>query len=301
MPSEASTPLLALRGVTKRFAASAAPAVRDLDLSVARGEFIAILGPSGCGKTTLLRLVGGFIRQDEGSIEIEGRDVTALGPARRPVNTVFQGYGLFPHMTVRQNIGYGLHLRGQRGDAPSSAISKAVDLVRLSGLEGRLPASLSGGQQQRVALARALVMRPSLLLLDESLAALDLQLRMQMQDELRRIHRETGGTFILVTHDQGEAFALANRVAVMNQGRIEQFDAPDVLYRQPATRFVASFVGDANLWDTERRGGTVRLGPIRIESAGADGPVTVLLRPEDVSLNASDEGATPARMPRRCS
>src|SRR5262245_33076457 len=212
------SPLLRLSGLSKTFGPVAA--VEKLDLDVAAGDFCAILGPSGCGKSTLLRMIAGFIEPSTGSIAIDGRDVTRLGPEKRPTNMVFQSYGLFPHLTVAENIGFGLTLQKLPRDEIARRVSEALRLVRLDQFGDRTIDRLSGGQQQRVALARALIMRPKVLLLDEPLAALDLKLRHQMQEELRRIHNEIGGTFIFVTHDQGEAFALANLVAVMNQGRV---------------------------------------------------------------------------------
>jgi heme ABC exporter ATP-binding subunit CcmA len=274
-------PLLRLAGLTKRW--GAAVAVAPLDLDLAAGDFCAILGPSGCGKTTLLRMIAGFVTPTAGRIEIAGADVTRLGPERRPTNMVFQSYGLFPHLSVAENVGFGLSLaRRPRGEI-AARVAAALALVRLDGFGERPVDRLSGGQQQRVALARALVMRPKILLLDEPLAALDLKLRQQMQEELRRIHRETGGTFLFVTHDQGEAFGLANRVAVMNRGRIEQIGSPEEVYRSPATLFVADFVGEATILGGERRGGTVRLaaGPA-FADPGPDGPVRLVIRPERI-------------------
>ena len=220
-----AVPLVRLLGVSKRY--GSVPAVKELDLEIQRGDFLAILGPSGCGKTTLLRMIGGFVAPTSGRIEIEGQDVTAISPERRPTNTVFQGYGLFPHMTVRQNIAYGLKTAKRPKDEIERRVDEAIALVRLQDFVDRAIDQLSGGQQQRVALARALIMRPRVLLLDEPLAALDLKLRQAMQDELRRIHSEIGGTFVFVTHDQGEALGLANRIAVMDQGAIVQQGTPE--------------------------------------------------------------------------
>jgi spermidine/putrescine transport system ATP-binding protein len=272
-----------LTGLAKRFGAH--EAIRPLDLAVRAGEFLAVLGPSGCGKTTLLRMIGGFVAPSAGRIEIAGRDVTRLPPERRPTNMVFQGYGLFPHMTVGQNIGYGLRLRRLPRAEIDMRVARAMALVRLDGFGGRTIAALSGGQQQRVAVARALVMDPPVLLLDEPFAALDLKLRQSMQDELARIHREVGGTFIFVTHDQGEALALASRIAVMNDGRIEQIGTPEEVYLRPATRFVATFVGEANLLE-----GTVRAGVLetrsglRLQAGLPDGAVTLVVRQEAVRV-----------------
>jgi ABC-type Fe3+/spermidine/putrescine transport system ATPase subunit len=274
----AGAPLLDLLGVAKQF--GGAPAVHPLSLTVDAGDFCAILGPSGCGKSTLLRMIGGFLAPDAGRILIDGVDVTDLPPERRPTNMVFQGYGLFPHLTVAQNVGFGLSLQRLPRGQIAARVADALALVRLTGFDARLPAALSGGQQQRVALARALIMRPKVLLLDEPLAALDLKLRHQMQDELRRIHADIGGTFLFVTHDQGEAFGLATRVAVMNQGRIAQVGPPQVVHDRPATLFVADFVGEATRLRGVRQGGQVTLtsGPVWADP-GPDGPVVAVIRP----------------------
>ena len=286
-----AAPLLRLRGLAKSF--GGLPAVHPLNLDIQAQDFLAILGPSGCGKTTLLRMIGGFVEPTAGTVEIEGRDVTRLGPERRPTNTVFQGYGLFPHMNVRQNVGYGLRVQGRPRAEVADRVADALRLSRLQDLAERPVGALSGGQAQRVALARALIMRPKVLLLDEPLAALDLKLRHAMQEELRRLHAEIGGTFVFVTHDQGEAMALANRVAVMNAGRLEQEGPAEALYREPLTRFVAGFVGEANLLDARREGGRLRLstGADLGADAGPDGPVTLVVRPQSVRLLAPGEGA----------
>lgn len=277
--------LLRLRGVGKKF--GAVTAVRPTDLEIRTGDFFALLGPSGCGKTTLLRMIAGFAQPSAGSIEIDGVDVTRVGPERRPTNMVFQGYGLFPHMSVRQNIGYGLRIAGVSKAEIDSRCETMIALVKLDALAERNVTKLSGGQQQRVALARALVMRPKILLLDEPLAALDLKLRQTMQEELRRIHREIGGTFIFVTHDQTEAMAMANRVAIMSSGIIVQEGAPDEIYSRPRSRFVAEFVGDANLLAGQRAAGVVTLssGP-SFPDHGEDGPVLVVVRPEAMRLGS---------------
>ncbi|PWR25159.1 ABC transporter ATP-binding protein [Zavarzinia aquatilis] len=277
-----SDPLLRLRNISKNYRET--QAVHPLDLDVERGDFVALLGPSGCGKTTLLRMIGGFLPPSTGTIEIGGQDVTALGPEKRNTNMVFQGYGLFPHMTVAQNIGYGPKIAGRDPEQIDLDVVRMLNLVHLGAVADRLPAALSGGQQQRVALARALVMRPSILLLDEPLAALDLKLRKAMQDELKSLHRAIGGTFIFVTHDQGEAIDLANRIVVMEAGRIVQQGTPEDVYRRPASRFVASFIGDANMLSAVRKGGEVEIGSGRLPSPGPDGPVLVVIRPDDIAL-----------------
>jgi len=270
-----------LRGLSRSF--GAVTAVHPIDLDIPRGDFLAILGPSGCGKTTLLRMMGGFVEPTSGGIEVNGSDITHLGPEHRPINMVFQGYGLFPHMNARQNVGYGLRLRKLDRAAISKKVSDAMALVRLDGYEDHMPSQLSGGQQQRVALARALVMDPQVLLLDEPLAALDLKLRQAMQEELRRIHRVIGGTFVFVTHDQGEALGLANRIAVMKDGRIEQLGTPEEIYLRPATHFIAGFIGEANLLKAELKGGRIVAAcGIACGHAGPDGPVTLVVRPESV-------------------
>jgi ABC-type Fe3+/spermidine/putrescine transport system ATPase subunit len=279
-----------LRGLARSF--GAVTAVHPVDLDIPRGDFLAILGPSGCGKTTLLRMMGGFVEPSAGRIEVNGGDITRLGPEHRPINMVFQGYGLFPHMNARQNVGYGLRLRKLERAAIEQKVSAAMALVRLEGYEAHMPSQLSGGQQQRVALARALVMDPQVLLLDEPLAALDLKLRQAMQEELRRIHREIGGTFVFVTHDQGEALALASRIAVMKDGRIEQLGTPEDIYLAPSTHFVASFIGEANLLKARRRSGRIEAAcGLSWNDDGPDGAVALVVRPENVRRLAAEEHA----------
>jgi spermidine/putrescine transport system ATP-binding protein len=241
-----------LRNVTKRF--DDVVAVDRLDLAVRKGEFISLLGPSGCGKTTTLRLIAGFESPDEGEILIDGAEVAALPPYRRDVNTVFQTYALFPHLSVLDNVAYGLKQQGLRKGERQARALELLRLVKLEQLARRKPRQLSGGQQQRVALARALVLEPKVLLLDEPLGALDLKVRKGLQIELKRIQAEIGITFVYVTHDQEEALAMSDRVAVMNDGRIEQLGPPLEIYDTPATRFVADFIGETNFI---RRNGTV--------------------------------------------
>ena len=270
-----------LRGLSRSF--GAITAVQPLDLDIPRGDFLAILGPSGCGKTTLLRMMGGFVEPSTGRIEVNGADITHLGPEHRPINMVFQGYGLFPHMNARQNVGYGLRLKKLARAAIDRKVADAMALVRLDGYEAHMPAQLSGGQQQRVALARALVMDPQVLLLDEPLAALDLKLRQAMQEELRRIHRAIGGTFVFVTHDQSEALALASRIAVMKDGRIEQLGTPEDIYLRPATHFIAGFIGEANVLRGRRDGGRIVAAcGIALDDDGPAGDVALVVRPENV-------------------
>jgi spermidine/putrescine transport system ATP-binding protein len=278
-------PLVKLRDISKRYGNVAA--VKKLDLEIYRGDFFAILGPSGCGKTTLLRIIGGFVAPTTGKVEINGRDVTDWGPESRPTNTVFQGYGLFPHMSVRQNIAYGLKTARRPLPEIQQRVDRAIRLVKLEEFVDRSIDQLSGGQQQRVSLARALVMEPQVLLLDEPLAALDLKLRQSMQEELRRIHRQIGGTFVFVTHDQSEALGLANRIAVMNDGEIIQEGGPEEIYAAPKTRFVSTFIGEANVFGGIREARVVHLEVgIKFASAGPEGPVTVVVRPEAMQISA---------------
>src|SRR5262244_671658 len=238
-----------LRAVTKRF--GALTAVNAVTLKVRKGEFLSLLGPSGCGKTTSLRLIAGFEQPDEGEILIGGMDAAGAPPYKRDVNTVFQQYALFPHMSVLDNVAYGLKQRKVSKPERHARAREALELVRMTGREKHRPAMLSGGQQQRVALARALVMNPRVLLLDEPLGARDLKLRKEMQIELKRIQEQVGITFIYVTHDQGEALSMSDRVAVMSEGVIEQLDEPRAIYDRPLTAFVADFIGDMNFLDGE--------------------------------------------------
>src|SRR3954470_145039 len=254
-PIRTDGPDIHLDGVTKRFADTTA--VDRLTLSIERGAFYAMLGPSGCGKTTTLRMIGGFEDPSEGTVYLGGSDVTDLPPYRRDVNTVFQSYALFPHLDVQRNVAFGLERRKVGRDDVRRRVADALELTQLTGYERRKPSQLSGGQQQRVALARALVNRPRALLLDEPLGALDLRLRKQLQIELKRIQKEVGITFVHVTHDQEEAMTMADEIAVMNEGHIEQAGSATELYETPRTEFVASFLGDCNLIDgaLARRGG----------------------------------------------
>jgi spermidine/putrescine transport system ATP-binding protein len=281
-PTTADGPDIHLDRVTKRFAETTA--VDDLTLSIERGAFYALLGPSGCGKTTTLRMIGGFEDPTEGTVYLGGNDVTELPPYRRDVNTVFQSYALFPHLDVEHNVAFGLERRKIDRKEISQRVQEALDLTQLHGLGKRKPSQLSGGQQQRVALARALVNRPRALLLDEPLGALDLRLRKQLQIELKRIQREVGITFVHVTHDQEEAMTMADTIAVMNEGHIEQQGDATDLYERPATEFVANFLGDCNLVDGEltRRDGGVA------EFVTHDG---AMLHVPDERIGASTNGA----------
>ena len=288
--------------VVKRFGETVA--VDHIDLEVRDGEFFSLLGPSGCGKTTTLRMIGGFEEPTSGTIELQGEDVTWLPPFKRNVNTVFQNYALFPHLSIYENVAFGLRRKGVDDAEVKARVGEMLALVELPGYEGRKPSQISGGQAQRVALARALINRPAVLLLDEPLGALDLKLRKQMQVELKRIQQEVGITFIYVTHDQEEAMTMSDRIAVMNKGRYEQLGDPESLYERPTTRFVAGFLGVSNLLPGEVLGvdgryATVRLGSdvtVRAPSAliGRTGSVDIGVRPEKIRLRApADAGATP--------
>jgi spermidine/putrescine transport system ATP-binding protein len=291
------TPAVTLRGVTKRFpgpkGAEPVVAVDHLDLEIADGEFFSLLGPSGCGKTTTLRMVAGFEYPTAGSIRIFGDEVELEPPNKRPVNTVFQSYALFPHMTVEENIGFGLQMKKVDRQDAAQRVAEVIDLVQLQGREQRKPKQLSGGQQQRVALARALVNRPKVLLLDEPLGALDLKLRQAMQLELKQMQERVGITFVYVTHDQEEALTMSDRLAVMEGGRLLQLGAPEEIYDRPRTRFVADFIGDTNLLAATAEGtGAARLPDgtvIRVEHDAAAGTqLTIAIRPEHVGLRQSD-------------
>ena len=274
-------PDVELVGVTKRYGAVAA--VDAIDLEVHPGEFLSLLGPSGCGKTTTLRLIAGFERPDGGEVRIGGRDVSRVPPYKRDVNTVFQSYALFPHLSVMDNVAYGLKQRGLGRSERHTRATDMLELVRLPGYGNRKPRQLSGGQQQRVALARALVMHPQVLLLDEPLGALDLKVRKELQIELKRIQEEIGITFVYVTHDQEEALAMSDRVVVMNAGRIEQIGAPREIYDTPATEWIAGFIGDTNFLQVN--GGEVAVRPERLrvarEGEGLEGKVqtTMIIGP----------------------
>jgi spermidine/putrescine transport system ATP-binding protein len=281
-------------------------AVRDVTLDVRPGEFLTLLGPSGCGKTTLLRLIAGFEAPDAGAVFISGRDLTAEPPYRRPVNTVFQHYALFPHRTVAGNVAFGLEMARVPRRAAAERVERALEQVRLSGLAGRAVEQLSGGQRQRVALARALVLEPHVLLLDEPLGALDLKLRQEMRIELKNLQERLGRTFVFVTHDQDEALIMSDRIAVMNQGRLEQVGPPDELYERPRTRFVADFLAVRNILQATVL--SVADGRVSLRTRGGaaltatdDGgwregaEVWVGLRPETLQLTAEGAGGVPLR------
>ncbi len=295
-------PALSIANVTKAFATPEGGEVRALDdvsLEVADGSFIVLLGPSGCGKTTLLRCIAGLETPDAGEIRLRGDRIDHVPVWKRRVNTVFQSYALFPHMTVAQNIAFGLQMDKVSKADIERRVGESLDMVRLSGLGSRKPSQLSGGQQQRVALARALAKDPEVLLLDEPLSALDLKLRRGMQSELKRLQRETSITFVLVTHDQGEAMAMGDQVAVFDSGRIVQFGNPEEVYLRPRTAFVADFIGEANLVTAQRDGHSLSIDGLGLIDAQAlanpeapeTGAVTVAIRPENISLSEAVDGA----------
>ena len=296
-----SEPSVRLDGVTKNFGDLVA--VRELDLEIGQGEFFTLLGPSGCGKTTTLRMVAGFEQPTAGSIQIEGADVAGLPPHKRPTNTVFQSYALFPHMSVADNVAFGLKRQKIAAAEIGRRIEAELDRVGLRGEINRRPNQLSGGQQQRVALARALVNRPKVLLLDEPLGALDLKLRKGLQIELKRIQTEVGITFVYVTHDQEEALTMSDRIAVMNQGRVEQVDAPEAVYERPATTFVAGFIGVSNLMPAEVTAAAGGRGRVRLDSGVEFDAETngfhagdcchVVIRPEKLTILPASSSSRP--------
>lgn len=291
-------PLIDIRAVTKRFGAFTA--VDAVDLQIRAGEFMTLLGPSGCGKTTLLRMLSGFETPDAGSIYLAGEDVTPLPPYRRNVNQVFQSYALFPHLTVAENIAFGLRMKKTAAAETRQRVAEVIELVALGGFEARLPHQLSGGQRQRVALARAIVPRPALLLLDEPLSALDAKLRQQMRIELKQLQKRLGMTFVFVTHDQDEALTLSDRIAVFNHGRLEQLGTVTEIYHRPRTAFVAEFIGEANLLAGE----LIAHAPerVRVRLAGGleidvppalwpttPGPAMISVRPEKIRISRQPE------------
>jgi len=287
--------MLDLRNLTKSFGKgdSAVTALHEVSFSIAEGEFFTLLGPSGCGKTTLLRLIAGFEPPSGGELVLDGRDIAQMAPNRRPVNTVFQNYALFPHMTVAENVGFALGAQGRPKSEITETVVRMLELVQLSHLAQRKSGELSGGQQQRVALARALAPKPRILLLDEPLSALDMKLRKEMQVELKRLQQETGLTFIFVTHDQEEALTMSDRIAVMAGGRIQQIASPRELYDQPANRFVAGFIGETNFLPAACSGGQLILpqAATTLTVDHPDGPVTLMVRPEHVLLTGAQPGA----------
>ena len=294
-----SRPIIRIAEVTKRFGASVT-AVDNVSLEIQEGEFFALLGPSGCGKTTLLRMIAGLEIPTEGAILIDGQDMSAVPPNRRPINMVFQSYAVFPHMTVADNVGYGLKVTGVPKAETAERAEEALQLVQLGGLGARKPDQLSGGQRQRVALARALVKRPKVLLLDEPLSALDAKLREHMQLELVRLQNAVGITFVIVTHDQNEALSMANRIAVMEGGRVRQLATPTELYEDPNCRFVADFIGKMNLFEGAVKGlqgdrllvEVSGVGQVAIAAQGPNsGEVGVAVRPEKLRILREQPGS----------
>ncbi|MCB1478336.1 MAG: ABC transporter ATP-binding protein [Tepidamorphaceae bacterium] len=284
-------------------------ALDDVSVKIRQNEFFTLLGPSGCGKTTLLRMVAGFEAPTAGTILLDGEDITATPPNHRPINTVFQSYALFPHLTVAQNVAFGLEMLGKPRKEISDTVARMLAMVRMEQLANRTTAQISGGQQQRVALARALAPRPKVLLLDEPLSALDLKLRKEMQIELKRLQTETGITFIFVTHDQEEALTMSDRIAVMSAGRILQIGSPEDIYNRPSGRFVASFIGESNFFEGTVQGVKGDTAEIRMPSGHVikarlgkgkpEGSVTFAVRPEHIRLEQFGiEGTIPAKVTR---
>lgn len=296
MSSETNaTAAVTISGVTKRF--DDVVAVDNIDLEIADGEFFAMLGPSGCGKTTTLRMIAGLEFPSQGSLKIFGEEVGTLPPNKRPVNTVFQNYALFPHLSVVDNVSFGLRMKGTDKKEASVRAREMLDLVQLNEMVERKPNQLSGGQQQRVALARALVNKPKVLLLDEPLGALDLKLRQEMQTELKSLQRELGVSFVFVTHDQEEAMAMSDRIAVMHDGQLLQVGPPTDIYERPVNRFVADFIGQTNLLDAtvQDHNSVVLTNGAHLAAPNAHAPgtsVALSLRPEAISIG--DRGATPS-------
>ncbi|CAL9451855.1 Spermidine_putrescine import ATP-binding protein PotA [Nocardiopsis dassonvillei] len=308
---------ISLEGVFKSFRSGTETvnAVDGVDLAIEQGEFFSLLGPSGCGKTTTMRMIAGFEEPTRGVVRLNGNDVTGVPANRRDINMVFQSYALFPHMNVADNVAFGLRRKGVAKDEIRRRVGEMLELVELGHRAGHRPSQLSGGQQQRVALARALVNEPAALLLDEPLGALDLKLRQTMQVELKRIQREVGITFVYVTHDQGEALTMSDRIAVMNQGRVEQLGTPAQVYERPATRFVADFIGTSNLirgtvrgesggtWRVEVAGGATVLAAdlpeaLASQGSGAVGSAVYLtVRPEKVRIGAEEPGGDVSAVP----
>jgi spermidine/putrescine transport system ATP-binding protein len=294
-----------IRRVSKHFGfgQDVVRALDDVSLTIRENEFFTLLGPSGCGKTTLLRLIAGFEHPTEGRIILYGEDISPLPPYRRPVNTVFQNYALFPHLTVAQNVGFGLEMLGRPRGEVETTVANMLRLVRMEELKNRRVSQISGGQQQRVALARALAPRPKVLLLDEPLSALDLKLRKEMQIELKRLQHETGITFVFVTHDQEEALTMSDRLAVMDRGHVLQIGSPHEIYDRPQSRFVADFIGETNFLKAELLEAANGMARVKLDSGSVvsahvpgdlapQGKVTIVVRPEHASLVAPDAIAT---------
>ena len=288
--SERPASIIEIDSITKKYGQY--DALHEMSLSIQKGEFLSLLGPSGSGKTTLLRIIAGFLEPTTGDLRIDGRSMRNVPPNKRPVNTVFQNYALFPHMTVAENIAFGPRRQGRAQGVIAADVKRVLGMVGMTGFEDRYPRALSGGQQQRVALARAIVNQPRVLLLDEPLGALDLKLRKRMQFELKRLHGELGITFIYVTHDQEEALAMSDRIAVMRQGRIVQLGSGEEIYHRPNSSYVADFIGEANLIACEREASGKFLLPgsaSPLPLAGPDAQVAkLMIRPEDISFGAAD-------------
>ena len=289
---EKGEPLLGIRSIAKRFGSTTV--LRDVSLAAAQGEFLTVLGESGSGKTTLLRLIAGFEQPDGGEIYMEGERLDQLPPHRRRVNTVFQHYALFPHLSVFENVAYGLRVRKVARTEIPQRVEHALALVKMSEFARRAPAQLSGGQQQRIALARALVNQPRLLLLDEPLSALDANLRRQMQFELKSLQREVGISFVFVTHDQEEAMALSDRIALLRSGELEQVATPREIYGRPATAYTARFIGQTNLLRGRIANGVAECGDLKWRCSGPGGPAIFSLRPESVRLCEAGVPNSPA-------
>ncbi|MBR6256076.1 MAG: polyamine ABC transporter ATP-binding protein [Lachnospiraceae bacterium] len=286
--------IIELKNITRRFDDDGYIAVKDFNLNVGRGEFVTFLGPSGCGKTTTLRMIAGFDTPTEGEILLNGKDITVLPPNKRPINTVFQRYALFPHMDIFENIAFGLKLKKLPREEVIKKVKHVLDLVDLEGFEERSVATLSGGQQQRIAIARALVNEPEILLLDEPLGALDLKMRKEMQIELKAMHQQLGITFIYVTHDQEEALTMSDKIVVMNRGSIQQIGTPEDIYNEPKNAFVADFIGESNIFKG------IMTGKLKVRFCGGEFEcmddvdegtlVDVVVRPEDVILSEPGDG-----------
>jgi ABC-type Fe3+/spermidine/putrescine transport system ATPase subunit len=282
-------PLLAIRSVAKSFGKN--PVLRDISLQIAEGEFLTILGESGSGKTTLLRIIAGFESADSGAILMEGERLDVLPPYRRRVNTVFQHYALFPHLTVEENVGYGLRVAKLPKNEIAGRVTEALAMVKMAAFAKSKPGKISGGQQQRIALARALVNRPRLLLLDEPLSALDANLRRQMQVELKSLQREVGISFVFVTHDQEEAMVMSDRIALLRMGELEQIASPREIYSRPATAYTAQFIGHTNLLRGEVRGGVARCNSLSWRVGLPEGPTLFSLRPENIRIVNPEVGS----------